>query len=409
MLEFFIAKRYLRSKHKVNFITIISILSTVGITIGVAALVVVLSVFNGFGNIVTDIMVNFDPHLKIDFIGQVSDNDKKDLDKILSGFSEIEAFHPYVESKAVLVNRQAYEILDLKGIQPEVNSEKWGVHKTLKSGDFDITRNSGLPKIIVGTPIALRLSAGIGDTITVISFPDIEKSLFTYSLPSTKRFILSGIFQTNNKNFDYSYSFTDIKSAQQVLSFGNRISGIEMRLNDIDQSQNLKDKLDTMLDKSKYSVKTWFDLHKDLYTVMLIERWSAYIILCLIIAVATFNILGSLTMSVIEKKKDIGILRSMGISSKSILRIFMFEGMLIGTIGSVAGLLIGLFVCYIQIEYKIYPLDPAKYILDAIPVTIKLSDIFAITGMSMLLTFLASLYPAARAVKISIIEAIKWE
>jgi lipoprotein-releasing system permease protein len=142
---------------------------------------------------------------------------------------------------------------------------------------------------------------------------------------------------------------------------------------------------------------------------MKVERWTAYLILSLIIAVATFNILGSLSMSVIEKKRDIGILNAMGISEKSVLRIFMFEGILIGIIGTVVGIILGYLVCYIQIEYNIYPLNPAQYKIDALPMEVRLSDFFFISGASMLLAFLAALYPAKRAVKVNPLEAIKWE
>ena len=142
---------------------------------------------------------------------------------------------------------------------------------------------------------------------------------------------------------------------------------------------------------------------------MQIERWSAYIILCLIIAVATFNILGSLSMSVIEKKRDIGVLRSVGAEEKSIVKIFMFEGLLIGIIGTLAGVFLGYLICYLQINYNIYPLDPTQYKIDSLPLQLRLSDFFYISGASMLLSFLASLYPAKKAAKINIVESIKWE
>ncbi len=158
-----------------------------------------------------------------------------------------------------------------------------------------------------------------------------------------------------------------------------------------------------------YSLNTWYDFHKDLYSVMQIERWSAYIILSLIIAVASFNIMGSLSMSVIEKKRDIGILRAMGTSEKSILKIFMFEGLLIGIIGTIAGALLGYFICFLQLKYNIYPLDPTQYKINSLPLEIRISDFFFISGASMLLSFLASLYPAKRAAKVNTIEAIKWE
>ena len=142
---------------------------------------------------------------------------------------------------------------------------------------------------------------------------------------------------------------------------------------------------------------------------MQIERWTAYIILSLIIAVATFNILGSLSMSVIEKKRDIGILRSMGATENSVLKIFMFEGLLIGIIGTLLGAIIGYAVCYIQIHFNIYPLDPSQYKIDSLPIEVRLPDFFFISGASMLLSFLASLIPAKRAAKVNPISAIKWE
>ena len=409
MFEFFIAKRYLKSKHKINFITIISILSTIGITIGVAALVIVLSVFNGFGSIVTSILVNFDPHLRVTVTAQEGYRQIDSLENELNKFSSVESYYPFVDGKVILLNSKTYEILNLKGVSEHKKGEAWGVSTKIITGSFDLFDENKPDRIVVGLPIALRLSARVGDTIQVTSANKIEKTITNFAIPSTKKFVVAGIFESNNKDYDYSQAFTSLKSGQNILGLQRRITGYELRLDDIDKSTSLKEALVKKFGTNYFSFDTWYDLHKDLYSVMLIERWAAYIILCLIIAVATFNILGSLTMSVIEKKKDIGILRSMGVTDKSILRIFMFEGVLIGVIGTVLGTLIGLLVCYIQIKYNFYPLDPAKYIIDALPVEIRITDIIAIAGMSMLLSFLASLYPAKRAVKTQVIESIKWE
>jgi lipoprotein-releasing system permease protein len=156
-------------------------------------------------------------------------------------------------------------------------------------------------------------------------------------------------------------------------------------------------------------VSTWYDLHRDLYSVMKIERWMAYIILCLIVGVATFNVLGSLTMGVIEKRRDIGILKALGASQASITRLFMFEGILVGTIGTVVGALLGLLVCYLQIQYQLFPLDPSVYIIPAIPVEVRWTDFVAVSLASMLLSTAASLYPARRAAQLLPVEAIRWE
>ncbi len=409
MFEFFIAKRYLKSKHKVNFITIISILSTLGITIGVAALIIVLSVFNGFGSLVKSILINFDPHVKVTVIDEKGLSKIDSLDHLLKNIEEIKTSYPYVEGKVVLINENTYEVLNLKGITPNTADDDWGVKNSLFSGEFDISNSDGIDKMIIGLPIHMRLFRRLGDTITVTSFNNLERTLFNLSLPRTMNFVVTGIFETGNREYDSKYVFTSLESGQNLLGLRNQITGYELRLKDISDAEYVKAILETKLNNSEFTVETWYDLHKDLYTVMLLERWAAYIILCLIIAVATFNILGSLTMSVIEKKKDIGVMRSMGVTSKSILRIFMFEGMLIGLIGTAAGTVLGLLVCYLQIEFNFYALDPAKYIIAALPIKIEWTDIVAISGMSILLTFLASLYPAKRAAKIPVIDAIKWE
>jgi lipoprotein-releasing system permease protein len=408
MIEFFVAKRYLRAKHKLNFITIISLLSTLGITIGVAALIIVLSVFNGFGSLVTSIMVSFDPHIRISVIDEKGFTQITSVNQILSKEENVSSYSQYVEGKAILLNRKSYEIVNLKGIEFNSENESWGVASKIISGDFDL-KDDKIDKIILGIPLALRLSSRVGDTITVTSAYNIEKTITSLSIPQTRKFIVAGIFESNNRDYDVSYVFTSVISAQRLFGLRGKITGYELRLNNFKQAESVKENLLKKIDSKLFAVNTWYDLHKQLYSVMQIERWAAYILLCLIIAVATFNILASLTMTVIEKKKDIGVLRAMGVNKKSILRIFMFEGILVGAIGTFIGIAIGLLICYLQIEYNFYPLDSSKYIISALPIEVRSTDILAIGGMAMFLAFVASLYPAKRAANTIIIEAIKYE
>jgi lipoprotein-releasing system permease protein len=229
------------------------------------------------------------------------------------------------------------------------------------------------------------------------------------SIPRTQKFIITGLFESNNRDYDVAYSFTSLRSGQKLFGLKNNITGFEIRLNDIKYSEEIKSNLISSIPTNYFSVKSWYDLHEDLFSVMLIERWTAYILLCLIIAVATFNIFASLSMTVLEKRKDIGVLRTIGVNKKSIQKIFMLEGLLVGLLGTILGISIGLLICYIQLEYNFYPLDQTKYIINAMPVEIRFSDIVAIGSMSMLLSFLASLYPAKRAANTIIIESIKYE
>ncbi len=407
--ESFISKRYLISKHKINFITIISLISITGITIGVAALIVVLSVFNGFGSLVTSFLINFDPNVRVEIISQEGFNKQNELDSIIQSVPEVKKFAPYVNGKVMAYKSGNYQIINLKGIQGKTGNDIYGIDKSMIFGKFNISANKGLPRAILGLTLADRLNLLVGDTLTIVSPVGIEQAITQFSIPKTQKFVISGIYSSNNNEYDESYVFTNLGTAQILLGYYNKIQGYDIRLDNINDSFNVKAQLEKKLDPKLFSVNTWYDFHKELYTVMKIERWSAYIILCLIVAVATFNILGSLSMSVIEKKRDIGILRSMGASEKSITKIFMYEGLLVGIIGTLAGLLVGYFICFLQLHYNIYPLDPTQYKIDSLPLQIRISDFFFVAGASMLLTFLASLFPAKRAAKVNPLEAIKWE
>ncbi len=407
--ETFISKRYLVSKHKINFISIISLISVLGITIGVAALIVVLSVFNGFGSLVTSFLINFDPHIRVEVISQKGFSQENKAASIISSIPEVKKFAPYVEGKVLAYKDGLMQVVNFKGIEEKSGNDIYGINKNMLYGQFDISVKYGLPRIILGLTLADRLESLIGDTVTVISPAGIEKSIAQLSMPLTQKFIVAGIYSSNNNEYDDSYIFTNLNTASYLLGYNNNYQGFDIKLDNIDQSSKVKSILEKKLNTKDFSINTWYDFHRELYNMMKMERWTAYIVLCLIIAVATFNILGSLSMSVIEKQRDIGILRSMGANEKSILKIFMYEGILIGIIGTITGALLGYFICYLQLHFNIYPLNPMQYKIDSLPVQLRVSDFFLVTGASMLLTFLASLIPAKQASKVNTLEAIKWE
>jgi lipoprotein-releasing system permease protein len=406
--ETFIAKRYLVSKHKINFITIISFISIAGITIGVAALLVVLSVFNGFSSLVVDYLRNLDPDIRITAITNDGEKEIGDLGKILQNEGEIKSFSPYIEGKVLAYSKGITQVVNLKGIDEQSINSVYLLNENLVDGNDDnftsISRN-----VFVGLQLADKLLVMSKDSLLLISPANIEQAITQFSLPLSKRVYVSGVFSSKNSEYDGGYIFCSLKDAQYLFGYKNNFQGFDIRLDDISNSSKVKQILQSKLDLNNYSIETWYDFHQELYSVMQIERWTAYIILSLIIAVATFNILGSLSMSVIEKQRDIGILRSMGATENSVLKIFMFEGLLIGIIGTLLGVFIGYVICYIQIHYNIYPLDPSQYKINALPVEVRISDFFFISGASMILSFLASLFPAKRAAKVNPISAIKWE
>ena len=404
--ESFIARRYLVSKHKINFITIISFISIAGISIGVAALIVVLTVFNGFGSLVSSFLMNLDPDLRIEATSFESEKKLNDVASELKNIGEVKEFAPFVEGKVLGYNKGITQVFSIKGIDYSKADLVYNLSKNIIYGSLNLNKPNG---IIIGLPLADKLQVVTGDSITVISPVGIESAITQFSMPKTQKFVVTGIFNSNNNDYDEGYAFSNLKVAGPLLGYKYTFQGYDVKLSDLDQSSDVKSILYKKLNEKEFSINTWYDFHQELYSVMQIERWTAYLILSLIIAVATFNILGSLSMSVIEKKRDIGILSAMGTTEKSVLRIFMFEGLLIGIIGTLIGVVIGYFVCWLQINYNIYPLNPAQYKVDALPMQTRVSDFFFISGMSMLLSFLASLYPAKKAAKVNAIEAIKWE
>ena len=405
MFEYFIAKRYLKSKHRINLITIISIISTLGIMIGVAALIIVISVFNGFSTLVTETFTNVDPHIKISY---QNIDDKNKINDILVENKYINDFYPVVEGKVILFNNGNYEVINVKGI-PIQENKTFGVLKVIRRGNLNKTENNSIPEIALSFPLTYMLSMRIGDSLYLSPLSELEAAITGFKIPTTSIFKYTALFETNNREYDLRYAFIDYDEAENLLGYKNSSFGYEVLLKNFDDSRKVKNQLETILNNDEIVVESWFDLHKDLYTVMQIERWSAYIILCLIIAIASFNILGSLTMSVMEKKKDIGILKTLGANKKAILKLFTFEGLLIGIIGTISGAFLGIVVCLLQIKFKFYALDPSKYIIDALPVKLLLSDIIIILLTSILLSLFAAYYPARKASSMSVIDSIKWE
>lgn len=378
-----------------------------GITIGVAALIIVLSVFNGFGDLVSSLLINFDPHLKIEFATTEGEAKQKEVQIFLDEQKNITGITPFVTGK-VVVRGSDSRVVELKGISSSAVKNVYGIEENLKFGSLGLQHHYPY-KFIAGLQLADRLQTVIDDTIIITSPAAIQKAIVNLSFPPTQKGIISGIYFSNNNEYDGAYLFTEIHSAQIILGRKNSIQGFEMKLSNLNEAEILKKDFLSAFGEEDFSVSTWYDLHEELFSVMLIERWTAYLILSLIIAVAAFSILASLSMTVMEKKRDIGVLVALGLPQKSVSNIFLQQGIIIGLIGTLGGFALGLFVYYLQTNYNLYPLDPSLYKIDSLPMNLRLSDFAAVGLASFILSFAASLIPAKRALKIDPLESIKWE
>jgi lipoprotein-releasing system permease protein len=376
------------------------------VTIGVAALVV-LSVFNGFGGLVTAILVNFDPHIRVESPHPSGSETYDPLLHFVDEQRDVQGISRYAIGKAVVVARNLNRVINVKGVEPDKVEEVSGLRKKIVLGALDLAGRKK-SEIVLGMALADRLGVVVGDTVSIVSLAGSEMALLQLGQPLIRRFHVCGIYESNNKDYDSFFAFVGLDAAQSLFNMGSRINGVEIRLRSINHSDEFKGQIEKKFG-SQFRVMTWYDLHRDLYSVMRLERWMAYIILCLIIGVASFNLLGSLTMSVIEKTRDIGILKSMGATNNSIVKIFMFEGVLVGVLGSLLGLTLGLFLVWLQSQYHVFPLDPTVYIIPAIPVEVHMLDLIVVASTALALCSLAALYPAKRASNFVPVEAIRWE
>jgi lipoprotein-releasing system permease protein len=415
--EYFLAKRYAFSKKRENFITIISVLSMLGITVGTAALITVLSVFNGFSSLVTDLLLVYDPHVRISANpNQVQPEDGESLRDVIPDYQklskEVAFLHdaklvtPMVQGKCVLVHFTLPRVAVLIGMPTKDAASIPGLRNSVIAGKLQLDGGS----IILGQQLAQSLAIVIGDTIEVVSPLGLEKILTEPVMPKSKRLVVSGVFAANNKDYDAMNAYTDIETARDLFEIPTAgATSLDIRLTNIDRSILVQQLLKKTLDTTKYKVNSWYDLHTDLYSIMEMERWVAYIILFLIVAVACFNIFSSLTLTVFEKQKDIALLRALGTSERGIRNIFLLQGLLVGAVGTAVGCLLGLAVVWSQQQYGWYSLSAQSYIVSSLPVNLRATDfLFVALGSIGLATF-GALIPARRAARIKPAQSLRYE
>jgi len=412
--RFQIARRYLASRREVSLISIITGISMTGVTLGVAALIVVLSVMNGFYDFVRDLLVSLDPHVRVVSAEGQGVANADSLLRLAHETEHVTAAAPYVEGKALLLSRdgsQTNQVIRVRGVDPSMMET---AAPTMAMGAFDLRRNpEGTPGIVLNRRLSQRAGVLPGrggqsaDAVGLLSAPAIERTLTNiFSSPPIRRFEVRGLFQVQGASEQKSV-FISLSEAQRLFRTEGRVTGIDLRLDNLERAGAVKAALQRRLDGDRYTVQTWYDLQKSLYDVMRLEKWGASAILGLIVIVAAFNIIGSLTMVVIEKRGDIGALQAMGVSKTNVRRIFLYEGALIGAVGTGLGLVLGLGLAFLQKYYELVPMAQAQsFLIDAYPVAVRPLDIVLIAIVSFGLCVLAALYPASRAASIEPARAV---
>ncbi len=400
-----VALRHLRSQHHLGFISVVTWFSVLGITIGTAALIIVLAVMSGFETEVRSRIIGLDAHLRIrSYHDQGMANPAAIMDT-LRDIPQITGMAPYIIDKGMLRHGTHTEGVVIRGVDPSTMNSVMPLDEYLLAGnsEFSAEEEGGLPGLLLGRYLAAAVSAIPGDTLMLISPKGIVSA---FSQPVVKRFVLRGIFEMGIYEFDDAIALIGLQEAQSLLRMGDRVSGIEVRLHHMEEAGRVKQDVMSRLDYP-YAAWTWFEMHKNLFSMMKLEKWMMFIMLSLIVLVAAFNIISTLTMVTMEKRRGIGILKAMGADSRSIARIFVYEGLMLGVGGTLTGAIIGIGICAIQLRWQILRLPPDVYFISVFPVDLRWADILVIVAAALVISLVAAVYPARRAAALHPVEAIR--
>jgi lipoprotein-releasing system permease protein len=399
-LKFLFAWRYFKAKKSTNAINIIAWISIVAITIGTAALILVLSVFNGFEDLVKTLYSSFYTDLKVlPASGKTITITDAQLKK-LRGLEGIKNFSLVVEEKALLQNGEALSLVFLKGVDENYRYVT-GVANSVVKGSYNIG-NADTAALVLGSGIESAIGIQTDRNLSPLTIYLPKKGEMDLSDPiqsiSTGSVIASGTFVIQ-QDFDNKYAITNIGFMKRLLVFGkDEYSGLEISVIDPLTADMLRKSVAGIFNGKQYSVQTRSEQNQSLYSVMSTEKWVIYAILSLILVVAAFNMIGALTMLVLEKQKDISVLHALGGNNRFIQAIFLNEGMLLALIGGVLGMALALLIVFLQINFKLIPLTGATFLIDYFPVKIQLAD-FMLVGITVfVIAFIASWIPARKAI-----------
>jgi lipoprotein-releasing system permease protein len=415
-LELHIAWRYLSSRRGSKLLSLISVIAIGGVVVGVSALILIIGVMNGLQNDLREKILIGSPDIRVLTYGEdLSMPDWESVMKGVEGTSGVVAAAPFVHTQAgISKGRSNYaEGVFVMGIVPARPGlkEVTSIRQTARAGDFTFRDARGAPEgVVLGSRLAARLNVIVGvDSVTLVSLGSAKVSPVTGMLtPNIRKFEVTGIFETGMYEYDNAYVVMALSAAQELAQLGSAVTGIEVKTVDRwDASRVARLLADTLGFPRR--TEDWQQQNSSLFQALKLEKLGMTVILLLIVLVAAFNIVSTLTMVVTDKTREIGILKAMGMPARSIRRIFFAQGVVIGLVGTLSGLALGLGSAIAVDRYRLIPLDPAVYFIDHLPVDSQPLDVALIVFASLAIAAIATLYPARQAAGLYPVEAIRHE
>ncbi len=411
--ELFIGLRYLKAKRRNRSVSLNTFISAGGVTLGVAALIATLAVMTGFKEDLRDKILGTNSHIVInDRTSDTLQDYSMVLDRVMKK-DHVIAAAPFIYHQVLLASQGTVYGVILRGVDPSRESTVTDIQNNLLQGNLrDLDRltteatpdSPSPPGIILGTELAGRLATFLGDTINVMTPAGKPGPLGI--IPKIRKFKVVGIFESGMYEYDSNLAYISIKVAQDFFGLGDEVSGVEVKVDDIFMAGEVANAIEEDFG-FPYRARDWMTLNKNLFSALQLEKIMMFIILILIILVASFNIVGTLTMIVVEKTREIAILKAMGAKRSAVIRIFMINGIIIGLIGTAIGIPLGYGVC--QMLQNFYTLPSDIYYISHFPVKIRLLDIIIVSVSAVTISFLATLYPSYRAAQLNPAEALRYE
>ena len=406
--EFFVARRYLFSHRKQAFIYVISLMSIIGVALGVAALVVVLGVYNGLTTDMRDKILGANAHgIVLSYIPDAFGKNPGLRDEILRT-PGVTGATPFIYTEVMLSSGDGVKGLMLRGVDPRTAPGVLSMLKAIKKGSINgLETGDGTPGIIIGEELAKHIGLGMGSRVNLLS-PSGEKTTAGFQ-PRIRPFEVAGIFKTGMYEYDSSLAFVTLDAARELLGLDpGFLSGIEITVDDVYRADEITKELTDNIGNPFYA-RSGMDMNANLFAALKLEKIGMFILLIMVVLIGSFSIVATLVMLVMEKTRDIAVMMSMGATRKMIRRIFMYQGTIIGFVGTMLGYALGLTVGYLLKRYQFIKLPENVYTLDHLPIIITVPDVLIIGGAAMLLCFLSTLYPARQASRLKPADALRYE
>lgn len=403
-LPFYIARRYIKSKKNSQLISLISVITIAGIALGVAVLIIALTVLEGFEKVVEDKIIGFNEHIVISGFSNKNLPASREYTKHIEDLASpyVENITPYISKSVILRSNKNADGLILIGIEDNAELD---IKDYIISGSYNFEKE-GKDAIIIGKKLADRLGIDVEDKLTIIALRD-DKIPSPFNPPLLKQFIVSGVYESGMAIYDDARVFIKLATASEFLSMENEISGYNIRMNDISKIDSIEQVLQRNL-SYPYYVQSIFKKHQNIFTWLDLQNKPIPIILGMVIIVAAFNMIGTILMIVLERTSEIGMLRSIGARKKEIIKLFLFQGSYLSLIGVLIGNLIAISLTMLQINFDLITLPGSVYFLTAVPFSLNPFTYLIVSLIALLICFLTTLIPSYIASKANIINAIRF-